>query len=175
MIEENTFREDLYYRLNVAQIYLPPLRERAEDIPLLARFFLERFCHESDLPQIGFTLEALERLSTGYWPGNVRQLQNVVRKAALNARGYSIDEPNIGLLMEEQGRTVSSSVDDAIKEIIEKSEPGEAHQRFLERFESKLLAEAMKQHEGNLSKASEALGISRFTLREKLKSYGLRE
>lgn len=174
MVAEGTFREDLYYRLNVAQIELPPLRERDGDISILARYFLERFCAETSLPNMGITLSALERLEKGFWPGNVRQLQNVIRKAALNARGYSIDEANINHLMKEQNRPVSVSFFEESALILEQH-PGDAHSAFLEKFESKFFEAAMNQTDNNLSKAAELLGISRFTLREKLKAYGLRD
>ena len=175
MVNENAFREDLYYRLNVAHISLPPLREREGDIPLLGNYFLERFCDEAGLSNRGITMAAIERLSSGFWPGNVRQLQNVIRKAALNARGYPIDERNIAILMEDQSiRETGQSVDREIVEILQ-SNDSDAHRCFLESFESRFLAEAIKQNGGNLSRTSEQLGMSRFTLREKLKSYGLRE
>lgn len=174
MVAEKTFREDLYYRLNVARIFLPPLRDREGDVPLLARYFLERFCRESSLPNMGITEAAIDQLKKGTWPGNVRQLQNVIRKAALNARGFSIDEANIGHLMSEQTRPASFAFDDEISKILSQNE-GEAHKVFLEKFESRLFEAAMKHTGNNLSKASDLLGISRFTLREKLKAYGLRD
>ena len=173
MIAEGTFREDLYYRLNVASIVLPPLREREGDIPLLARYFLKSFCRESGLPEAGMTLAAEERLKTGYWPGNVRQLQNVIRKAALNARGYSIDEGNVTALMKDQISLSAARTEilDEMREILSESE-GDAHRAFLESFEARFLSEAMNSTGGNLSKAAQMLGISRYTLREKLKKYG---
>ncbi|MDF1755569.1 MAG: sigma-54 dependent transcriptional regulator [Verrucomicrobiales bacterium] len=174
MVAEGTFREDLYYRLNVAQIALPPLREREGDIPVLSQYFLERFRRETDLPNMGISKAALEQLNSGSWPGNVRQLQNVIRKAALNARGYSIDEANIALLMKEQARPASVSFHDDLVRILEEHK-GDAHRVFLETFESRLFEAAMEQTGDNLSKAAELLGLSRFTLREKLKSYGLRD
>lgn len=176
MVHDKTFREDLYYRLNVAQISLPPLREREGDLPILSQYFLERFCIESSLPPIGISQSALARLEQGTWPGNVRQLQNVIRKAALNARGYPIDEANIRSLMEEQSSVAvgPESLSETMSELIQNSK-GNAHKVFLERFEAELFAETLKFTKGNLSKAAEWLGISRFTLREKLKQYGLRE
>ncbi len=170
MVAAGTFREDLYYRLNVAQIFLPPLRERIGDIPILARYFLERYSRETGFPMVGISESALKKLEEGSWPGNVRQLQNVIRKAILNARGYSIDEANIELLMRDQSRPVESSFDEALKSIFT-NHPGDAHRAFLEKYESQLFKAAMKLTGNNLSKASELLGLSRFTLREKLKTY----
>ncbi len=177
MVNEGTFREDLYYRLNVAQIELPPLRERNGDIPLLANYFLSRFCAESQLAETRFTASALERLETGAWPGNVRQLQNVVRKAALNARGYSVDEPNIRSLMEDQTTSSKNSngdISQAINHILSEHSI-DAHRAFLDKFEPLLLKAAMIEAKGNLSKAAEHLGLSRYTLREKLRHHQLRE
>lgn len=175
MVSEKTFREDLYYRLNVAQLCLPPLRDRKGDIAILSQYFLERFCAESDLAFSGISVAALDRLERGLWPGNVRQLQNVIRKAALNARGYPIDEANVRSLMEEQNSVgkESGNSKDIIAELISENK-GSAHKAFLEKFEAILFSETLKQTDGNLSKAAENLGISRFTLREKLKQYGLR-
>ena len=175
MIAAKSFREDLYYRLNVARVDLPPLRKRDGDISLLARYFLERFCRDSGLPDMGLTLAAFERLETGSWPGNVRQLQNVIRKAALNARGFAIDEANVAALMQDQKQAQDSPrLEEDLHSILEQSS-GNAHRVFLEQYESQLFAAAMKHTGSNLSKAAETLGISRYTLREKLKAYGFRE
>ncbi len=175
MVADKTFREDLYYRLNVAHISLPPLREREGDVAVLARYFLSRFCAESGIANMGMTESAIGKLEQGYWPGNVRQLQNVVRKAALNSRGYPIDGPSVAILMEDgASRPVEKPMSEQLDRILE-DHSGEAHRFFLQSFESRLFEAAMRRTKGNLSRAAELLGLSRFTLREKLKAYGLRD
>lgn len=174
MVDEGDFREDLYYRLNVAKIELPALRDRDGDISLLAHYFLRRFHQDTGLPEVGITPSAVARLESGSWPGNVRQLQNVIRKAALSSRGYPIDEANIAILMEDQTRGSSDGVDATMERILELN-PKEAYHAFLDEFESRFLALIMRKTGNNLSRAAEWLGMSRFTLREKLKAYELRD
>lgn len=184
MIAEGDFREDLFYRLNVATIKLPPLRDRTGDIPLLASFFLKRVAREFGLPQVAMSRAALSCLESSALPGNVRQLQNLVRKALLRSRGYPIDR----ILVEELLRETDASddSDDAsgrsdplrawirriLAEAIE-SGTGEAHRIAVESVEATLVGEALGRSGGNISRAAEWLGLSRLTVREKVKKYGL--
>src|SRR5690606_15832968 len=101
MIAEGDFREDLFYRLNVASIKLPPLRDRTGDIPVLVQFFLKRFSRELGLPPVVIDRRALSRRESARLPGNVRQLQNLVRKALLRSRGFSIDREIVEELLIE--------------------------------------------------------------------------
>jgi len=182
MIDEGTFREDLFYRLNVATIALPPLREREGDMPLLVGHFVRRSAEEFLLPPVAVTPDALALLEKAPLPGNVRELQNIVRKAVLAARGFRIDAAIIREILGSENRTgspppVSNGWDALCREIVDQhlDDPGEgAHPAFLETTEPILFSAAMEACEGNLSRAATVLGISRITLREKLKRYDLR-
>lgn len=180
MIAEGSFREDLFYRLNVATIKLPPLRDRTGDIPLLAHFFLQRLARELGVPAVTMDRAALACLESARLPGNVRQLQNLVRKALLRSRGYPIDRPLVEeLLQETEGGEPPASADplldwarDLLDEAAAKGK-GEAHRLAVERVEALLLGEAMQRAGGNISRTADWLGLSRLTVREKLKRLGL--
>jgi len=185
MIADGKFREDLFYRLNVATIELPPLRYRDGDIPVLAHFFVNRVCVELGLPPVGITEGGIDALESPSWQGNVRQLQNVIRKCVLGARGFSIDRSIVKEMLEENRSIGDSSLEknssDNIRELcmrlLQKAETGEAgdvYQTLIETIEPILLEETLRLTGNNLSKASRWLGISRLTLREKLKSHKLR-
>lgn len=181
MIAEGQFREDLFYRLNVATIKLPPLRDRPGDIPLLVHFFLRRLARELDLPPATMARGALACLESARLPGNVRQLQNLVRKALLRSRGYPIDRAMVEeLLQETDGGHEREEEDplqswhaDLLRKAAEGEGRGEAYRIALERFERSLIGEAMHQARGNLTHAAEWLGLSRPTLREKVRKYRL--
>ncbi|MEO0415256.1 MAG: sigma-54 dependent transcriptional regulator, partial [Verrucomicrobiota bacterium] len=181
MVREGTFREDLFYRLNVGRIELPPLRERQGDIETLTQYFIQRFAHDMDADAIGITADAIERLDEYAWPGNVRQLQNVVRKAALSARGYAIDGALIKSLLDREATPndpkQSENSSESLRAIAEEclQSAGDAHAEFLAKVEPTLLEIALDQTQGNLSKMSRNLGLSRLTIREKLRQYGLRD
>lgn len=180
MIAEGSFREDLFYRLNVATIKLPPLRDRTGDIPLLVHFFLNRLSRELGVPVVAMDRAAIACLESARLPGNVRQLQNLVRKALLRSRGYPIGRELVEeLLRETEGGEevetgdplrdwVSTLLDDAAA-----GGKGEAHRLAIEKVESLLLQEAMGRSGGNISRTSDWLGLSRLTVREKLKRLGL--
>lgn len=179
MIAEGEFREDLFYRLNVATIKLPPLRDRTGDIPLLVSFFLKRFSRELGLPPVTISRSALACLESSRLPGNVRQLQNLVRKALLMSRGYAIDRPVVEELLAETapgetGKSGLTSLREWCRELISEAAngaDGEAHRLAIETVEALLLEEALKKSGGNVTRASEWLGLSRLTVREKAKKY----
>jgi len=152
MVKEGAFREDLYYRINVFHIKIPPLRERVEDIIPLAHYFLKKFSRELNKPIKGFTEEAQSALLLYKWPGNVRELQNVIERACVLCKGEFITRDL--LFLPQVGESVSMRLRDVEKEHI---------RRVLELVD------------WNLSKASEILGIHRNTLRLKIKEYGLEE
>jgi len=179
MIAEGEFREDLFYRLNVATIKLPPLRDRTGDIPLLVKFFLKRFSRELGLPTVAISRGALSRLESARLPGNVRQLQNLVRKALLRSRGFSIDREIVEeLLVETEPGDAPQSELEALRLWCRKlvheaagGSVGEAHRLAIETIESLLVEEALQKSEGNVTRAAEWLGLSRLTVREKVKKY----
>ncbi|HYA86437.1 MAG TPA: sigma 54-interacting transcriptional regulator, partial [Nitrospirota bacterium] len=150
-VEEGRFREDLFYRINVVKISVPPLRERNEDIPLLASEFVQTFSLRENRPFF-FSDEVMENLMQYDWPGNVRQLRNVIERAAVLARGERI---TINELPEEfQGHRKQVSTDSAVKP--------------LKALERQAITEALKVFNGNKSKAAQNLGISRKTFYKRL-------
>ena len=185
MIADGEFREDLFYRLNVASIDLPPLRERMGDIPVLADYFLQRVGQELQLSRPAMTTRAIRYLDEQPWPGNVRQLQNVIRKALLNSRGFAIDRSDFQHVLSE-GSSVNSgpssgaseSIRDLACEILNRVKIGEiegAYGEMQTEMERVLFTEALREAGGNLSEVSRLLGVSRLTIREKLRKLGLRK
>ena len=178
-IQEKGFREDLYYRLNVALISLPPLRQRPEDIPELIKHFMR--CHGADLgsPNPAIDADAMEHLCRQSWPGNVRELENVVRKALLAARGYPIrleDARNALCPMPVTPPRSDQPLAAYVAELLEKAQRGEladVQTKLNEVVERELYGKAIRLAEGDQTKAAKWLGVSRPTMREKLTLYGL--
>ena len=178
-IREKQFREDLYYRLNVVAITLPPLRHRREDIPDLVRYFLGK--HGPDLGNANPSIhpEAVEFLQSQSWPGNVRELENVMRKVLLAAQGYTITLDHVRTaLNKNSGETYSAMrpfgeyVDELLAAAC-REETTDIHARVLETAERELFARAIQQARGNQAKAARWLGISRITMKAKLVQFGL--
>jgi DNA-binding NtrC family response regulator len=149
------FREDLLYRLNTVEIPLPPLRDRVEDIPLLAGLFLEQQASRYSRDLEGFDPAAVQALIAHSWPGNVRELQHAVERAVLMARGSAIVPEDLGL------RRRAGEGDQF---------PGEI---TLDEAERTLIQRALERYDGNVSRAAEALGLSRSALYRRLQRYGL--
>ena len=178
-IREKQFREDLYYRLNVVAITLPPLRNRREDVPDLVRYFLGK--HGSDLGNASPSIhsEAVEFLQLQSWPGNVRELENVMRKALLAAQGYTINLDHArNALNKNSGNaySVMRPVGEYVDELLaaaRREEITDAYARVLETVERELCARAIEQAQGNQAKAARWLGISRVTMKAKLVQFGL--
>lgn len=172
LIAEGKFREDLYYRLNVVTIKLPPLRERKEDIPLLARYFLERELKKVDKTIIGFDDGAIEKLMEHDWPGNVRELENVIKRAVVVCHEPIITADDILIermeLRRMEERSTEELLDELFKRAVEKgvSDP----MRWIER---EMIVRALRRTKGNQSQAARLLGMSRTTLRDKIRSYGI--
>lgn len=155
-IEEKLFREELYFRLNVISITLPPLRERLEDIPELCEFFLKKHFESDEMPVKPISKEAMERLKTYSWPGNIRELQNCLERAASLSEGSAI-------------------VSDDFPEVISKKPKApdldlwsmkykEAKKQYLEVFEKQYMDNLLKQHGGNITRVAEASGVPRMTI-----------
>jgi DNA-binding NtrC family response regulator len=165
-LEEGTFREDLYYRLNVVPIDIPPLRAHKEDIPGLANLFLARFAKESGRAEkiTGISPAAMQVLTAHYWPGNVRELQNVIERASALAQGGELQPSDIQLDT-PRNRNSSSS--------------GGASDRFLpdgmtlDQWEDEMIRESLKRAGGNKSQAARLLGLSRNALRYRLSKIGI--
>jgi nitrogen regulation protein NR(I) len=173
------FREDLFYRLNVVTLTLPPLRDRREDIPLLAQYFLRRHGEDLQISQPTLQPEALAHLEKQPWPGNVRQLENVLRKALLSARGYPIGIVDLEKnLRAPVGATASTSVpwQKFVTDTVEAASRGEiedAMKVLHGKIEEEALRHAIELAEGNQAKAARWLGLSLPTMREKLRLHAL--
>ena len=162
MVKAGTFREDLYYRLNVVELKTPPLRARREDIPLLAAYFLTRFAEKNRKSVERFSPRAMDLLIRHPWPGNVRELMNTIERAVVLARSTCLDESDFAALTawpHETDSALSSSVFPA--------------DIPLERIEREAIVNTLASADGNKSEAARRLGITRKTLREKLKKYDL--
>lgn len=153
-IEGGQFREDLYYRLNVVTIELPPLRERKEDIPVLADHFLKKFSEENQKKLAGFTVEANDFLLKYDWPGNIRELENAIERAVILARGSTVDVPDLS--QQSLYLPHKTPVGKTMREI-----------------EKNHILNVLIEAGGNCSEAARLLGISRMTLYNKIKAYGL--
>jgi len=183
-IFEKEFREDLYYRLNVAVVYLPPLRERREDIPSLVECFMQRYGKElvgNPEPQIH--ADALECLQEMSWPGNVRELENVVRRALVSSHGIiSLSDVQEAIAQDTVVKSAASLpagdqplaayVSDLLAKVMG-GEVEDAHVRVTAAAERELYSQAIHLAGGNQSKAAKWLGVSLPTMREKLVRYGL--
>ncbi|MBN2449015.1 MAG: sigma-54-dependent Fis family transcriptional regulator, partial [Lentisphaeria bacterium] len=165
-VEEGHFREDLYYRLNVVNIHLPPLRERGDDVPLLLKHFLDQAAAENGKKLDGFTPEALKVLCAYQWPGNVRELRNCVERMVVMVRGTALTL-----------KDVPSDLRNALARDLESdAAPRESAPSLnLDSNERALIIQALRQAGGNRTAAARILGISRRTLHRKLHTYGLQE
>ncbi|MFH1468707.1 MAG: sigma-54 dependent transcriptional regulator [Pseudomonadota bacterium] len=160
------FREDLFYRLNVVPITIPPLRARMEDIPLLAGHFLTRFNERLGRDLDDLTPAALARLQAWAWPGNVRELENVMERAVLLAEGARIEAADLHGLGAEEEPAPTPAEDLDLKEYV---------RLHLARLERTRIQRALDQADGNVTHAAGHLGISRKSLQTKMKAYGLRD
>ncbi len=157
LVRGGRFRDDLYYRINVVTITLPPLRERREDIPLLIDHFVRTFAAKNEKPIRGLTREAREALLRYDYPGNVRELENLIERAVVLTRDDVIDLSDLPLsLLESEGDVEEGSLTATV-----------------EGLERRMIREAMARAGGVQTRAAELLGVSERVLRYKLKKYGL--
>jgi len=193
LTKDGKFREDLYYRLNVFPVIVPPLRERIEDVPALADYFVTRFAAEENKHIAGFTPEALELLSSYAWPGNVRQLENTVFRAVVLCDEDMLDIadfPQIAAAMgvtprERKPLPTATDIARAAPRPAMVAQPRPAspygvsaadatgHMRRLEDIECEVIKMAIERYSGRMSEVARRLGIGRSTLYRKLKEYGL--
>ncbi|MBZ5670425.1 MAG: sigma-54 dependent transcriptional regulator [Acidobacteriia bacterium] len=163
-LEQGTFREDLYYRLNVVPISIPPLRERKDEIPYLVDHFIARFARESGKPLAGITPAALKLLMDFHWPGNVRELENIIERAVALSTGTVIDVGDIRLdISTSRPAPVAAGG----------SAPFPPEGKTLEEFEDEIIREALRRANGNKSQAARLLGLSRNALRYRLSKLGV--
>lgn len=154
-IKEKSFREDLYYRLNVVSIFIPPLRERKEDILPLVEHFIQKYNQKTGKKIQGITRDAKDILLSHPWPGNIRELENVIERAIVLSRGEAIDKQDLAYLSFQKADQIPSDL--SLKEL-EKSQ----------------ILKVLEKTGGNLTQAAELLGIHRNTLRLKMKEYGIK-
>src|ERR1700723_564396 len=159
-LEEGTFREDLYYRLNVVAIDIPPLREHKEDIPALANYFLERYAKDSGKTITAITPEAMKRLMDYHWPGNIRELQNIIERGVALSTAATLDAADIHL-------------DPPSPRAVAGAPAVLPAGMTLDQWEDEAIREALKQANGNKSQAARALGLSRNALRYRLSKIGV--
>jgi two-component system nitrogen regulation response regulator NtrX len=162
-IQKGQFREDLYYRLNVIPIAVPPLRERKTDIPILVEHFIGEFCLENNKERKKISPEAMDLLVTYSWPGNVRELKNVVERMVIMTRGPMIEAKDVPDPVREQPKAPPEF------SFLEFNLLKDARREFEKRFIVKKLTE----NDENISKTAELIGIERSNLHRKIKSYGI--
>ncbi len=178
-IESKEFRLDLFHRLNVAVIYLPPLSQRREDIPELINYFLTRYSAEFNLERPSIAADAASYLQQQPWPGNVRELENIVRKALIASRGYPISVEHVRSAFSKPAPprpAGDQKLADYVTELLAQAqlaENGNASEALIEAVERELYGQAIRLANGDQTKAARWLGVSRPTMREKLTRYGL--
>jgi two-component system response regulator AtoC len=194
-VDDGRFREDLYYRLNVIHIHMPPLRDRMEDLPQLVEHFLDKYRWSPGAIPTAISEEAVARLMDHDWPGNVRELENAIERAVVLSRGATIMPEHLPLAespVSAGGRARSrrsskksedgASAEDAVAVAVgdngaglTNGKPGKSFKEAVESLEKRLIAEALARNAGNRSKAAEELGIYRRLLYAKMREYGLGE
>ncbi len=162
-VKQGKFREDLFYRLNVMNLHIPPLREREDDIPLLALHFLKKYIEKNRKDMKGFTPVAMDILAKSHWPGNVRQLENVIERAVILAMSPYISDKDL-----PPSLTTSYRQKNGIKELA-----FGLGGKSLEEIESQAIHETLEQTQGNKTEAAKLLNITRTTLNNKLRKYNL--
>jgi DNA-binding NtrC family response regulator len=152
MVENGTFREDLYYRLNVVNIYVPPLRERLEDIPLLIEYFIRKYCTSMNRQPVTIDSSALKRLEEFNFPGNVRELENMIERAIVVGNGRKISLKDLPL----EKSIISNSVES------------------LDELERLHILQILNKYNWNISRTAKALKVDRVTLYNKISKYRLK-
>lgn len=174
LVKERKFREDLYYRLNVIEIQLPPLRERKDDIPLLVQHFIRKVSERENRSSVEINEEAMLALMNYNWPGNVRELENIIERAVILSRGQRIELHHIAsfLVLEEERKVFSLS--EWVKSFVQNPDfHGKVYDRVMRHVEEELLRQALVHNDRNKLKTAEFLGINRNTLRTKIGEYNI--
>jgi two-component system NtrC family response regulator len=158
MVQEHTFREDLFYRINLITVHLPALRERREDIPLLVRHFADKQCQTNGLPKVDFTAEAMKYLQSLPYPGNIRELKNLVERTILVSAKETLDAEDFKAQYIQPVETSTSQNLDGLT---------------LDELERQRILQALAQYENNLSQVATALGLSRPALYRRLEKHNI--
>ncbi|HEY2146306.1 MAG TPA: sigma-54 dependent transcriptional regulator, partial [Pirellulales bacterium] len=175
-IAGGVFREDLYHRLNVVAIQVPPLRERREDIPALIEYFLNRFARIAGVERPPLASEAVKALVDYSWPGNVRELEHLVQRLMIFSGGYTIQVKDLPWVQSSSaaGGSPEETFRQLVQSYLDSARSDRPHADLLERVERALIDEALRRCEGNQTHAAQLLGLARPTLHAKLQKYGLR-
>jgi two-component system nitrogen regulation response regulator NtrX len=163
-IKAGNFREDLYFRLNVIPIFVPPLRERQEDIPLLADHFMAEFAREYGRRLKGFEPPATTALQRYPWPGNVRELRNVIERLMIMVPGDSISAADLAFLGQPDAPRPDSGVTAAERMTLHEAR---------DQFERELILRTLAEQQGNMSRTAEVLGVERSNLYRKMRAFGI--
>ncbi len=185
-MKEGSFRVDLFYRLKVVSIYMPPLRERRSDIPLLIDYFIKKFAEQQNVPEKKISKKAIQQLARFHWPGNVRELENNIHTAMVMSKNDMLQIEDFPSLMESNPKveidlnTLQDDYADTFKRIVDPIMPrlisnsqGQIFHLLESALERAIIASCLKHYEGNQVKTSETLGISRNTLRDRIAKYGI--
>jgi len=168
------YRDDLYFRLSVFPITIPPLRERPDDIPMLAKYFIDRFCRDLNKKPLMLAPSAVEELASYPWPGNVRELQNCIERAVILTDGDTIHSRHLNLSF--RAAAAAASVDGSASpwaQIDLSGTLGDATKRVVAEVEKRKIEQALREANGNAGRAAEMLQVSYKTLTSKLREYGL--
>jgi DNA-binding NtrC family response regulator len=172
MIQEETFREDLYYRINIVPILLPVLKDRTEDVPLLASHFLNKYAEEMGKKITGFSPEAMERLFRYPWPGNIRELENVIERSVVMVEGETVRPEHLILPRELEKKELEIQIpgtSDQLKELKK-----HLRERAVEDVEKAFVIQALERNRWNVTKASEEVGMLRPNFQALMRKYHLR-
>ena len=170
MTQKGEFREDLYYRLNVVTIELPPLSERGDDISLLLDYFLSHFSKENNFPSPQLNSETIGILNSYSWPGNIRELRNLVERISILS--VNENQKNTNKILTE---ILSQSPENSVKENELSTTLSYPLKEAREQFEKAYLTNQLRKNHGNISKTAEFIGMERSALHRKLKSLGIKE
>jgi DNA-binding NtrC family response regulator len=184
-VKEGKFREDLYYRLKVVSLNLPPLRDRKDDIPLLTDYFMKHHCHDMQTPNPGISEKARNELKSYSWPGNVRELSNTIQKALIFCQGGPLDLKDIMQAIDNIRLSESDPISDGsekpdavLRRWIRKQLTADNRENLFETlmdyFGSMVTSEALKKTDGNRSHAAKLLGLSRPTLLSKIEKFNIK-
>jgi len=185
-MKEGSFRVDLFYRLKVFSIFIPPLRERRSDIPLLVEYFVEKFAEQLGQPVKEVSKQAMRQMMKYHWPGNVRELENNIHTSLVMSKGDTILQEDLPIFSEGSTKievdldSLKDDYTDSFKKIVDPimpkliaNSPGQIYHFLESAFERAVISSCLKQFDGNQVKTSEILGISRNTLRDRISRYGL--
>jgi DNA-binding NtrC family response regulator len=161
MVSRGTFREDLLYRINLITVHLPPLRERVDDIPVLASRFVQAVSHSYGRDDLSISPAALQWLKRQDWPGNIRQLRQWIERAALVGRNAVIDVADFDALVDMEPRESSRDVLPPVGAMT------------MDEIEKAMILKSLKHHGGNITRVAESLGLSRAALYRRFEKYGI--